>query len=596
MSGESPAQNMLCQGGGGGAHGSSSNTGATTTATSALGSMMPNSVGSPAGAEGQLNATQLPSNQGSVPQNLGTSVANYLGHTQILGQQKPVMGRQQQQPQQQQQQLLACSPALQVPQNLGSNPIQSPTGSHSLMHRSSSGPRLGQYNSSAGRSSTLYGHTQYLQHQQQSQMGRSGMIGQGQGSAHLSILSGHPGQLSNFNSQFLSQQVRQKQGQTQNSQFQQPVSSGQSLQSMQPIGMMGPLGLGPQNRMSGSPYAQQRIGQGTLRSPPSQSPQQSLSSPQKIQSQNLQRVPSLGSMNPHLSGLSQGGQSAMTQSSVAPPQHWAKMHQPNLPSTASPSYQLQQQQQRQQQAQMQQQAPPSPSQQQPTISHPQQLTQQHSQQAQQEQIQQSLQSQQISRTSPLTAHVPAVTTGSLSGTPTSGLAPQVAINNQVTESSSHILGKRSIQDLVSQVDSHEKLDPAVEDILLDIAEDFIHSVTSFACALAKHRKSSTLEAKDVLLHLEKNWHLSIPGFTGKECKTNKSHSVNEAHLQRLAVIQKSMASPQIETEAGSINDAAGPATGSSNAGIQEAKALQNSTAALPFSTGYPGVQQKVPRF
>lgn len=56
-----------------------------------------------------------------------------------------------------------------------------------------------------------------------------------------------------------------------------------------------------------------------------------------------------------------------------------------------------------------------------------------------------------------------------------------------------------------------------------------------------------------------------------------------------------MAASQMETEAGSTNGAVGPATGSSNAGIQEAKAIQNSSTILPFSTGYPGVQ-KVPRF
>ncbi|XVF55688.1 hypothetical protein PTKIN_Ptkin06aG0056900 [Pterospermum kingtungense] len=86
------------------------------------------------------------------------------------------------------------------------------------------------------------------------------------------------------------------------------------------------------------------------------------------------------------------------------------------------------------------------------------------------------------------------------------------------ESCGRILSKRSIQNLVNQIDPSEKLDPEVEDILVDIAEDFVDSITTFGCSLAKHRKSDTLEAKDILLHLERNWNMTLPGFGGDEIK------------------------------------------------------------------------------
>ncbi|XP_066307467.1 transcription initiation factor TFIID subunit 12-like isoform X3 [Miscanthus floridulus] len=116
-----------------------------------------------------------------------------------------------------------------------------------------------------------------------------------------------------------------------------------------------------------------------------------------------------------------------------------------------------------------------------------------------------------------------------------------ATDANASETGARLITKRSIHELVAQIDPNEKLDPEVEDVLIDIAEDFVESVTTFACSLAKHRKSSTLEAKDVLLHAERSWNITLPGFSGDEIKLYKKQHINDIHRERLALIKKSMA-------------------------------------------------------
>lgn len=106
-----------------------------------------------------------------------------------------------------------------------------------------------------------------------------------------------------------------------------------------------------------------------------------------------------------------------------------------------------------------------------------------------------------------------------------------ATNADASETGTRLLTKRSIHELVAQIDPNEKLDPEVEDVLIDIAEDFIESVTTFACSLAKHRKSNTLEAKDVLLHAERSWNITLPGFSGDEIKLYKKQHINDIHRE-----------------------------------------------------------------
>ncbi|XP_024973282.1 transcription initiation factor TFIID subunit 12b isoform X3 [Cynara cardunculus var. scolymus] len=269
----------------------------------------------------------------------------------------------------------------------------------------------------------------------------------------------------------------------------------------------------------------------------------------KLQAQSLSRT---SFMNSQLSALGQNGQLAMMQNNLTQ-QQWSKQ-MPSMSAPNSPSYRFAQQ--RQQQALLGQQLPSSQLHNSMSLN-PQQLSQmvQHQQQQQQHQQQQQpighQQQQLLQQQSPRIAGSAGQKSLSLTGSQpdatASGTTTPGGSSSQGTEASNHLLGKRKIQDLVAQIDPNATLDPEVEDLLLMLADEFIDSVTTFGATLAKHRNSSIVESKDVLLHLEKNYKLTIPGFSSEERKQEQNHTPSDLHKKRLDLIQGLMENSYSET-------------------------------------------------
>uniref|UniRef100_A0A8C3C9Y3 Transcription initiation factor TFIID subunit 12 n=1 Tax=Cairina moschata TaxID=8855 RepID=A0A8C3C9Y3_CAIMO len=133
-------------------------------------------------------------------------------------------------------------------------------------------------------------------------------------------------------------------------------------------------------------------------------------------------------------------------------------------------------------------------------------------------------------TPPQSSMANSTTVAKMPGTPSGG--------GRLSPESNQVLTKKKLQDLVREVDPNEQLDEDVEEMLLQIADDFIESVVTAACQLARHRKSNTLEVKDVQLHLERQWNMWIPGFGSEEIRPYKKACTTEAHKQRMALIRK----------------------------------------------------------
>ena len=130
-------------------------------------------------------------------------------------------------------------------------------------------------------------------------------------------------------------------------------------------------------------------------------------------------------------------------------------------------------------------------------------------------------------------------TGTSSSTPDFS-NPQMPQQPPPQQPPSHAVDRRRLEMLIKDVDPLQQVDEDAESCLLDIADDFIDTVLSAACQVAKLRKSTCLELKDVQYVLDTQFNLWMPGYGNlpDSKQTYKRPAPSDAHKQRMAVIRK----------------------------------------------------------
>jgi transcription initiation factor TFIID subunit 12 len=80
-----------------------------------------------------------------------------------------------------------------------------------------------------------------------------------------------------------------------------------------------------------------------------------------------------------------------------------------------------------------------------------------------------------------------------------------------------------------------------------MVDEFIDTISTSACKLAKLRGSDTLDIRDIQIILERNWNIRIPGFSADEIRTVRKFNPAPAYHQKVNTL---MAQKQLDKSAG----------------------------------------------
>lgn len=113
-----------------------------------------------------------------------------------------------------------------------------------------------------------------------------------------------------------------------------------------------------------------------------------------------------------------------------------------------------------------------------------------------------------------------------------------------------LLSKRKLEELVKQIDPDEKLDPEVEESVLELVDEFIDTVVTYACKMAKLRGSDTLDIKDMQIILERNWNIRVPGYAADEIRTVRKFAPAQGYVQKMNALAAGKALNQTNLKGG----------------------------------------------
>ena len=78
---------------------------------------------------------------------------------------------------------------------------------------------------------------------------------------------------------------------------------------------------------------------------------------------------------------------------------------------------------------------------------------------------------------------------------------------------------------------------------MELVDEFIDTIATTACKMAKLRGSDTLDIKDIQVILERNWNIRIPGYSADDIRTVRKFNPAQGYHHKMGALiaQKQLA-------------------------------------------------------